>query len=157
MALYHTYETLEDAMAATDLTALIPARFTHSEMDSEKKKYVLREIRAGDGREDTCNEAMEQENKGQSSTQVPMTHVLKCQAGKLRIIDPPGIGDTRGTDFDRKNFNAILECVANVKELHAIWIVMKPNEAKLDVAHPSAQGRGEEHLLRVHQRQQAAG
>ena len=49
------------------------------------------------------------------------------------MIDTPGIGDTRGTAQDTKNMDDILSHIAHYKELHAILILLKPNNSKLTI------------------------
>ena len=49
------------------------------------------------------------------------------------MIDTPGIGDTRGVAQDSKNMNNILDHIARYKELHAILILLKPNNSKLTI------------------------
>jgi hypothetical protein len=46
-------------------------------------------------------------------------------------LDTPGIGDTEGVEKDRENFGNVLEMVGNIRELHGICILMRPNESRL--------------------------
>jgi hypothetical protein len=57
--------------------------------------------------------------------------VIKYRGGLVRLIDTPGIGDTDGMDRDTENFNKTLAYIANIAELHAICILLKPNQARL--------------------------
>ena len=70
---------------------------------------------------------------GQSATQEPTTHHFVLQDRVINLIDTPGIGDSRGVDQDKKNFDSILGHISHVKELHAILILLKPNNARLTV------------------------
>jgi hypothetical protein len=54
--------------------------------------------------------------------------------GKLvRLIDTPGIGNVRGPEQDRKNLANILSVLRNYKDLHGIVMLLKPNNARLNV------------------------
>lgn len=51
----------------------------------------------------------------------------------LKIIDTPGIADSRGVDKDISNLKNSLPFLSNYKELNAICILLKPNNAKVGV------------------------
>lgn len=51
----------------------------------------------------------------------------------LKIIDTPGIGDTRGIEQDDKNFQGILREIRNVQNLHAICILVYPGMTILSI------------------------
>ena len=51
----------------------------------------------------------------------------------VRLIDTPGIGDTRGIEQDRKNMADVLSVLRNYKELHGILVLLKPNNSRLNV------------------------
>ena len=50
------------------------------------------------------------------------------------MIDTPGVGDTEGTEQDKKNFANTLRYIANLHEIHAICILLKPNESRMTIA-----------------------
>jgi hypothetical protein len=52
---------------------------------------------------------------------------------RLRLIETPGMGDTRGVDQDDKNINHILTYVNNLSHLNAVCLFLKPNTSKLNV------------------------
>ncbi|CAF3061418.1 unnamed protein product [Rotaria sp. Silwood2] len=52
---------------------------------------------------------------------------------KMRIIDTPGFGDTRGTDQDDQNMQHILQYINNVTHLNAICFLLKPNASRLHI------------------------
>ncbi|CAF4978088.1 unnamed protein product, partial [Rotaria sp. Silwood1] len=52
---------------------------------------------------------------------------------KLRIIDTPGFGDTRGVDQDERNMEYILQYMNNLTYLHAICFLLKPNSSRLNI------------------------
>lgn len=51
----------------------------------------------------------------------------------MKIIDTPGIADSRGVERDILNFKHLLNFLSNYKELNAICILLKPNNAKVGV------------------------
>ena len=76
------------------------------------------------------NENLEE---GQSATQEPTTHTFPFVDKLINIIDTPGIGDSRGVEQDKKNFDSILGHISHIKEIHGICILLKPNNARLTV------------------------
>ncbi len=121
---YVNYETLS-AAREKKMIALIPASFSISDDD-----YVDHTVNIGSVLGDTgTNEVLTQ--RGQSSTQSCKSYVFPSRNGAIRIIDTPGVGDTRGIDQDSLNFSNILSYLSQYPELHAICILLKPNNAKL--------------------------
>lgn len=51
----------------------------------------------------------------------------------LKIIDTPGIADCRGVERDKLNLRNLLNFLSSYKELNAICILLKPNNAKVGV------------------------
>lgn len=70
---------------------------------------------------------------GESATQVCRSFVFKVGNRKLRMIDAPGIGDTRGVEQDKKNFEEILKFISQYNHLNALCILLRPNEERLTV------------------------
>ncbi|CAF1468059.1 unnamed protein product [Rotaria sp. Silwood1] len=52
---------------------------------------------------------------------------------KVRIIDTPGFGDTRGLDQDEQNMQHILQYINNITYLNAICFLLKPNSSRLHI------------------------
>ncbi|KAK5640081.1 hypothetical protein RI129_010892 [Pyrocoelia pectoralis] len=119
---YLQYPTLKKARKGHFVT-LIPAKFTITD-----ENYEERVIRVG---EDT-NELVE---IGVSATQSCRSYVYPIEGSKVRIrlIDTPGIGDTRGINQDNMNFENILSFIGEMKQLNAICILLKPNNSRLTV------------------------
>ena len=69
---------------------------------------------------------------GQSSTQGCQSYVFVVGDRKLRLIDAPGIGDTRGPKQDATNFEHILDYISQYQYLNGICILLKPNEERLN-------------------------
>ena len=70
---------------------------------------------------------------GMSCTQKPTTYSFTVGDKVINLIDTPGIGDTRGQDQDKQNFEKILHHLSHIEEIHAICILLKPNNAKMGV------------------------
>jgi hypothetical protein len=71
-------------------------------------------------------------NSGQSVTQHCKSYIFTIGNNiKLRIIDTPGIGDTRGAEQDNKNIECILSYTNCLPHLNAICFLLKPNATRL--------------------------
>ncbi|CAF2753086.1 unnamed protein product [Rotaria sp. Silwood2] len=71
---------------------------------------------------------------GQSVTQHCKSYVFALNNGdsrKVRIIDSPGFGDTRGHDQDDRNMEHTLQYINNLTHLNAICFLLKPNASQL--------------------------
>ncbi|XP_055347660.1 uncharacterized protein LOC129594838 isoform X2 [Paramacrobiotus metropolitanus] len=112
-----TYATLEEALV--EPVYLIPARFKTYDDDYNEQTVTM-------GKSEN-----EDETPGQSSTQMPKTYVIRKDDSIIRLIDTPGIGDTRGAEQDKKNFQLIMKHLANYETLHGICMLLKPNSARL--------------------------
>ena len=104
------------------MIAPVPAKFSFTTDTGESQ-----DIHIG---KPTDNENFED---GQSATQEPTTHTFPFVDKLVNIIDTPGIGDSRGVEQDKKNFDSILAHIAHIKEIHGICILLKPNNARLTV------------------------
>jgi GTPase SAR1 family protein len=129
LANYLAFNTFEQAQ--TNPIVLIPVFFIMTVGDDFK------ECRVKFSREDDLyNE--DYEHTGQSVTQHCKSYVFTLQDGdsrerKLRIIDTPGIGDVRGVAQDDINMQHILLYMTNLTHLNAVCILMKPNNARLNI------------------------
>jgi hypothetical protein len=76
-------------------------------------------------------------SKGDSATQqttvYPVTVFSGPKAYTIRLIDTPGIGDTRGVEYDKKNMADVLTTVSSYDKLHGILILFKSNSARLTI------------------------
>ena len=104
------------------MIAPVPAKFSFTTETGESQ-----DIHIG---EPTDNENFEE---GQSATQEPTSHVFVAAGKVVNIIDTPGIGDSRGVEQDKKNFDSILAHISHVQEIHGICILLKLNNARLTV------------------------
>ncbi|CAF0808744.1 unnamed protein product [Adineta ricciae] len=74
------------------------------------------------------------ERDGQSVTQQCKSYVFDLNDQyRLRLIDTPGVGDTRGIDQDMKNIDHILTYIDNLPHINAICLLLKPNTSRLNV------------------------
>ena len=124
LANYLKFASLDEASKdnASDMIALIPSRFRY--MDEKVNKEVKI------GKQDD-NEKLIQ---GKSATQGPRQYQFKVGNLRINLIDTPGIGDVDGIDKDKKNFANILAFLSNYPKIHAVCILLKPNQSRLTVA-----------------------
>lgn len=117
---YVNHDTL--CAARNKMVALIPSSFSVSDDD-----YVDHQVKIGEQNEQQERLLID----GQSSTQSCRSYVFPSKHGAVRIIDTPGVGDTRGEDQDQLNFNNILSYISQYPVLNAICILLKPNCTRL--------------------------
>lgn len=73
------------------------------------------------------------QNDGESVTQYCRSYIFDLNERlRLRLIDTPGFGDTRGPDQDEKNMNNILTYIDQLSHLNGICLLLKPNSSKVD-------------------------
>lgn len=123
LANYWTFSTLQDAQRYKPLF-LIPSKFTIM-----NDNFELTTIEVGEG------DSNENKEVGESATQETKVYVfpLPDKSTYIRLIDTPGIADTRGIDQDNLNIDNILRQLQKYKELHAVCILLKPNNARITV------------------------
>ncbi|CAF1071090.1 unnamed protein product [Adineta steineri] len=74
------------------------------------------------------------ENEGRSVTQECRSYIIDLnQRLRLRLIDSPGFGDTRGFDQDQINMNHIFTYINQLSHLNAVCLLLKPSDSKLDI------------------------
>ena len=71
---------------------------------------------------------------GQSATQCPKEYTFKIGSKIIHFIDTPGIGDVRGIQQDKENFDNILAFLLNYEKINAVCVLLKPNNSRLTVA-----------------------
>ena len=121
---YYAFENFEQARSGKPLVAM-PVSFLMTIGDYFEEKIV----RFG-GIDPNENH----DHPGQSVTQHCRSYVFKIGTQtKLRLIDTPGMGDTRGLEQDDMNMEHILSFITNLPHLNAICILLKPNESRLNV------------------------
>ena len=121
---YISYDTLEEAVSE-QMQVVIPSSFTFTDPATFDEKMIS----IGN-----AGEEYEQcKNIDQSNTLKSRSFVFPIGDRVLRFIDTPGVGDTRGIDYDTKNFQDILDYIAQFEHLNAVFILLKPNEERLTV------------------------
>jgi septin family protein len=74
------------------------------------------------------------EHQGQSVTQYCKSYVFNLNDRlRLRLIDTPGMGDTRGVTQDELNIDHILTYINNLSHLNAVCLIFKPNASRLNI------------------------
>ncbi|KAI8681042.1 G domain-containing protein [Fusarium keratoplasticum] len=122
---YLLYESIDEALNAEDLKYVIPCSFqTQTAVDG---RFVETEIKIG------SSESEKDGSGGQSATQSTEVYTVIIGKTRVRLIDTPGIGDTRGVDQDNFNMNNILTVLRTYNNLHGVLILLKPNAARLTV------------------------
>ena len=119
------YNTLDEAMRG-DFKVLIPSSF--SVTDNNKDEFDSRTIAVGNPNN---NENMVAD--GASSTQSCRSYVFQIGTRLIRLIDGPGVGDTRGVDHEARNFDHILRYITQYEHLNGICILLKPTETRLNI------------------------
>ncbi|KAF9084402.1 hypothetical protein BGX29_002570 [Mortierella sp. GBA35] len=115
---YLRYDSLEVA-ERMEMTTLIQSSFS------------IKDIKVTAGKPDQ-NEKLED---GQSSTQHCRSYVFPLNNDiKIRLIDTPGIGDTRGVKQDRKNFEEIMGYISGFDKINGVCILLLPNTSRLTTA-----------------------
>jgi hypothetical protein len=122
---YLAFESIETAEKNGPIV-LIPVSFQMTSNDQfDEYKIKL-------GKQSSSNEDFD--HPGQTITQHCQSYLFDLGNNtKLRIIDTPGIGDTRGLSQDDKNIQYILSYVNHLSHLNAVCILLKPNTSRLHV------------------------
>ncbi|GJQ65231.1 hypothetical protein Trydic_g7361 [Trypoxylus dichotomus] len=119
---YLTYNSLDEA-AAANLLYSVPTKFSMIDDDLTEHEIII------------GSSSNEVTVAGASSTQNPQTYLfnLKDHNAKLRVIDTPGIGDTRGMQYDEWNTEKLLTFISELDYLNAICVMLKPNNSRFSV------------------------
>ncbi|CAG2170384.1 unnamed protein product [Oppiella nova] len=119
---YMTYETMDEAR--DEPICIIPVQFILSDQQTYNEQEILFGI--PDSNENTTDST-------QSATKSPKCYKFQNNEFILNIIDTPGIGDTDGVEQDNKNMRNLLDFISNYREINAICVLLKPNNARVDV------------------------
>ena len=60
--------------------------------------------------------------------------MFETDHARFHLIDTPGIGDGRGIEQDKENFESILACLTYYDKINAVVVLLKPNNSRLTVA-----------------------
>ncbi|KAL4942382.1 hypothetical protein BDV06DRAFT_235473 [Aspergillus oleicola] len=123
---YLTFSSLDDGLKDPKLNCIIPCSFTTQVVDNTGR-MISEDVIVGKDLDEADG------SKGDSATQKATVYPLYFKDTLIRLIDTPGIGDTRGLDQDKKNMANMLSILRNYQNLHGILILLKPNNARLGV------------------------
>ncbi|KAL7925146.1 hypothetical protein ACQKWADRAFT_242792 [Trichoderma austrokoningii] len=126
---YLTYSTLDEAMDVDELTSVIPCSFSLQNMDRSNLSAGIQEYNIKVGARDDEADG----STGKSATQKSSVYPVKIGAKTYRLIDTPGIGDTRGLAYDKENMADILKTISSYEQLHGILVLVKSNNARLTI------------------------
>lgn len=118
---YLLYERLDEALK-NRFHFLIRSELKQTDGDQHEKVYF-------------CGEQDDNENTeiGESATQSCRSYIFPLGNRSLRLIDVPGIGDTRGIERDKINVTQILNHVSQYPYLNGICILLKATETRTNV------------------------
>ncbi|MCJ1266324.1 hypothetical protein MMC22_006207 [Lobaria immixta] len=131
---YLEFETLDDAIGAEKLNYVIPCSFSTQIMDRTDPNRPIEEKRIKIGARDDEKDGSAGDSATQRTTVYPVTFNMGDSTLTVRLIDTPGMGDTRGVDYDRQNMADILSTLSGYDELHGILILLKSNAARLTIS-----------------------
>ncbi|CAG8730084.1 23818_t:CDS:2, partial [Racocetra persica] len=116
-----------DSAKCGKMEVLIPFFFTITDEKYENEETVKIES-------DDLNDSNERLEKGASSTLGCKCYIFHATDNRIiKLIDTPGIGDTRGVDQDAKNFENILMHISYYPYLNGICILFKPNQSRMSL------------------------
>lgn len=116
-----TYKDIDDALDGGPIT-LISNKFSLT--DDQLNTTMINNGQASKD-EDT--------SVGVSCTQYCKVYRLVIGDKVIRLIDTPGIGDTRGILSDEENMNHVLDTLSTLDHLNGIIILLKPNDSRLGI------------------------
>lgn len=126
---YISFDTLDEALQSDRLHWVIPCAFSTQVMDRTRPGGKITEHRIVIGSRDDESDG----SRGNSATQQTSVYPINIGAKTIRLIDTPGVGDTRGPNADKKNMADILATINSYEELHGVIILLKSNNARLTV------------------------
>ncbi len=130
---YLEFESLDDAMSTERLNYVIPCAFSTQIMDRTDPNRPIEEKQIKIGAREDERDGSAGDSATQRTTVYPVTFNMGDSILTVRLIDTPGMGDTRGVDFDRQNMADILSTLSSYEELHGILILLKSNAARLTI------------------------
>lgn len=126
---YLKFDTLDSAKDATDLHYLIPCSFELQKMNRSGQNGNIERHKIRVGSHDDERDGSE----GDSATQQTAVYPVTIGSKTIRLIDTPGIGDSRGLKYDKKTMADIITTLGSFETLHGILILLKSNNARLTI------------------------
>ena len=133
MVNYLEFETLDEAIDMEKLNYVIPCSFSTQIMDRTNPNRPIEEKRVQIGARDDERDGSKGDSATQRTTVYPVTFHSGDSTLTVRLIDTPGIGDSRGVDYDRQNMADILSTISGYDMIHGILILLKSNNARLTI------------------------
>ncbi|KAK5687475.1 hypothetical protein LTS10_001613 [Elasticomyces elasticus] len=133
MVNYLEFGTLDEAIDAEKLNYVIPCSFSTQIMDRTNPDRPIEEKRVKVGGRDDERDGSKGDSATQKTTVYPVTFRSGDTTHTVRLIDTPGIGDSRGVDVDRQNMADILSTLSGYDTVHGILILLKSNNARLTI------------------------
>lgn len=137
---YLLHPSLDEGLEAGKLSWVIPFAFRTYSVNKDGEFEDLKVSVGFDQRASSSSSpnqkigVQEQDGTaGGSATQRTVVHKVQVGSRLVRLIDTPGIGDTRGAVKDRENLSDIVGTLRTYKRIHGILILLKPNEQRLDL------------------------
>lgn len=126
---YLTFESLDTAMNSEKFHWAIPSAFSmlHVDKNDPNEGFIQTDVSVGHSEDEHVG------STGNSATQKASVYTVKLGETLVRLIDTPGIGDTRGVEKDKENMADILGKLKYFPKLHGILILLKPNDSRLTV------------------------
>ena len=103
------------------LQVLIPSSFVVTNHET----YVEKQVAVG-----KLDKNEQHGSNGASSTQACRSYIFRFPNRLIRLIDGPGIGDTRGTDHDTRNFKNVLNYISQYEHLNGICIFLRSDSKR---------------------------
>ncbi|KAJ6255890.1 hypothetical protein Dda_9349 [Drechslerella dactyloides] len=128
---YLAHDTLYDALdhveqnSGGELRWVVPCSFT-TQVVAGDGTFIQKKIQVGSS--DTERDG----SKGDSATQQTKVYAFDIGKTRVRLIDTPGICDTRGLEQDTENMSDILRVLRSYNKLHGALILLKPNNSRLN-------------------------
>ena len=132
---YLTFTSLDEALNTQGLACVIASSFTWQSRvgDDYVSKPIIVEPNTGAHNNPRARQDEWTGSKGHSATQYAKIYPVTVGNTLVRLIDTPGIGDTRGMAQDKENMDNILTELRSIGVLNGILILLKPNNSRLTV------------------------
>lgn len=128
---YLIFESFDNAKEASKayLEFALPCSFSVNHPDPSNPYGEFKSVRIQVGPQDDDTE--QDGNDGDSATQKTSVYPMRYRNTTYRLIDTPGIGDTRGPEQDKINMRGILDALSKYQEVHGILILLKTDQSRL--------------------------
>ncbi|KAN0025588.1 hypothetical protein ACTFIU_002027 [Dictyostelium citrinum] len=123
---YMKYDSLEEALVESTNESLSTIPTIVSMSDSDGSQFNIKIGTIEDSEEEERIKQCKSVTKKTKKYRIKNTSIEGSKT--LCFIDTPGILDSEGIRKDEENFHHILSEISKLKQLHAVCIIMKPNE-----------------------------